>query len=193
MTTETPLAPTRVVDGREVPAAGTWQLDPTHTTITFEVRHMMIAKVRGVFGDVTGTIEVADDPAQSTVEVTVGAASVETKTPDRDAHLRSADFFDVEHYPTITIRSTGVEATDDGYELHGDLTIKDVTRPVTLDFEFNGGIVDPYGNARIAFSATTEVDREDWGLTWNMPLETGGVLVGKKAKLFIDTEAIKVG
>ncbi len=193
MTTETPVSATRTVDGSEVPVAGTWNLDPTHTTITFEVRHMMISKVRGAFPMATGTIDVADDPTQSTVEVKIDAASVESGTEDRDNHLRSPEFFDVETHPEIVFKSSGVEVTGDGYRLNGELTVKDVTRPVALDFEFNGGLVDPFGNARVAFSATTELDREDWGLTWNMALETGGVLVGKKIKLFIDTEATLAG
>ncbi len=192
MTTETPLAVTRTVDGREVPVAGTWSIDPTHTSITFEVRHMMIAKVRGAFGSAQGTIEVAEDPAASTVEVTIDTASVSTGTEDRDAHLRSADFFDVEHHPQMTFRGSGVEVAGDRHRFTGELTIKDVTRPVTLEFEFGGGIVDPYGNPRVAFSAWTEVDRSDWDLTWNMPLETGGVMVGKKAKISIDIEAVRV-
>lgn len=189
MTTEAPASATRVVDGREVPVAGTWTLDPTHTILTFEARHMMISKVRGAFGSAAGTIEVAENPTQSTVDVTIDAASVESGTEDRDNHLRSPDFFDVENHPEIVFKGTGVEVTDDGYQINGELTVKDVTRPVTLDFEFTGGLIDPYGNARVAFSATTEVDREDWDLTWNMPLETGGFLVGKKIKLFVDTEA----
>lgn len=150
---------------------------------------MMISKVRGAFGSAAGTIEVAEDPTQSTVDVTVDAASVESGAEDRDNHLRSPDFFDVENHPEIVFKGAGVEATDDGYRINGELTVKDVTRPVTLDFEFTGGLVDPFGMVRAAFSATTEVDREDWDLTWNMALETGGFLVGHKIKLFIDTEA----
>lgn len=193
MTTETPVSATRTVDGSEVPVAGTWNLDPTHTTITFEVRHMMISKVRGAFSLAAGTIEVAEDPTQSTVEVAIDAASVESGTEDRDNHLRSPEFFDVEAHPEIVFKSSGVEVKGDAYRLNGELTVKDVTRPVALDFEFNGGLVDPFGNPRVAFSATTELDREDWGLTWNMALETGGVLVGKKIKLFIDAEATLAG
>lgn len=190
MTTQELQPVTRTVDGREIPVAGTWSLDPTHTTITYEVRHMMISKVRGSFGSASGTITVADDPTKSQLEVTIDTASIESGTEDRDNHLRSPDFFDVENHPQMTYRSTGVELTDGGYRLNGDLIIKDISRPVTLDFEFTGGIVDPYGNSRVAFSASTEVDREDWGLTWNMPLEAGGVLVGKKIKISIDAEAV---
>ena len=192
MTTEAPAAATRTVDGREVPAQGTWNLDPTHAIITFEARHMMISKVRGSFGSASGTINVTDDPLDSQVEVVIDTASVESGTEDRDNHLRSPDFFDVENYPQMTFRSTNVEAAGDGYRMTGDLTIKDVTRPVVLDFEFTGGLIDPYGNPRVAFSASFEANREDWDLTWNMALETGGFLVGKEIKVSIDTEAVKV-
>jgi len=152
---------------------------------------MMISKVRGAFSMAAGTIDVAEDPTQSTVEVTIDVASVESGTEDRDNHLRSPEFFDVENYPQMTFRSTSVETVGDGYRMNGDLTIKDITKPVTLDFEFTGGLIDPYGNPRVAFSASLEADREDWGLTWNMALETGGVMVGKKIKVSIDTEAVK--
>ena len=191
MTTEAPLMATRTVDGKEVPVAGTWNLDATHTTITFEVRHMMISKVRGSFGGSSGTIEVAEDPAKSTLEVTIDTASVESGTEDRDNDLRSPNFFDVENHPQMTFRSSGVETLGDGYRVDGELTIKGVTRSVALDFEFTGGLVDPYGMQRVAFSASTEIDREDWDLTYNMALETGGVMVGKQIKISIDTEAVK--
>jgi polyisoprenoid-binding protein YceI len=191
MTTETPVAATRTVDGREVPTVGTWSLDPTHTTITFEVRHMMISKVRGSFGSESGMITVADDPLDSEVEIAIDIASVESGTEDRDNHLRSPDFFDAETYPQMTFHSTNLETAGDGYRMTGDLTIKDMTRPVVLDFEFTGGLIDPYGNPRVAFSASFEANREDWDLTWNMALETGGLLVGKHIKVSVDTEAVK--
>lgn len=193
MTTETRKQVTRTVDGHLAPVAGTWILDPTHTTLTFEARHMMIAKVRGAFTKAEGKIVVPDDPRQTEVEVIVDAASVETGVADRDNHLRSPDFFDVENFPNLIYRGRGVEVADDGYLLKGELTIKDVTRPLDLPFEFAGGIVDPYGNPRIAVSASTEVDRTDWGLTWNMALETGGVIVGPKVKIFVDAEATLQG
>jgi len=191
MTTESQLMATRTVNGREVPVTGTWNLDLTHTSITFEVRHMMISKVRGSFAAASGVVEITDEPAESSVEVAIDVTSVESGSEDRDNHLRSPDFFDVENHPEMTFRSTGVELTDDGYHLNGDLTVKDVTHPVVLDLEFTGGLIDPFGNQRVAFSASTEVDRADWGLIWNMALETGGVMVGKKIKLFIDTEAVR--
>ncbi len=190
---DTAITATRTQAGVEVPSQGTWELDLTHTTITFEVRHMMISKIRGSIGAANGTILVAEDPLESVVDIAVDVASVETGTADRDNHLRSPDFFNVEAFPLMTFKSTSVELAGDAYTMKGDLTIKDVTKPVTFDFEFTGGLIDPYGNSRAAFTTSFEVDREDWGLTWNMPLETGGVLVGKKISVSIDTEATKVG
>jgi polyisoprenoid-binding protein YceI len=183
-------AATRTEAGTEVPSVGSWSLDPTHTSITFEVRHLMISKVRGSFGSASGTIEVAEDPLESTVEIAVDIASVESGTEDRDNHLRSPDFFDAGEYPQMTFRSSKVNRVGGGYVMTGDLTIKDVTKPVTLDFEFLGGLIDPEGSPRAAFSASFEVDREDWGLTWNMTLESGGFLVGKRIKVSIDAEAV---
>jgi len=177
------LTATRTVDGREVPAAGTWNIDAGHTTITFEGRHLMISKVRGSFGLQDGTITVAEDPLAYTTSVAAGSA-------DRDGHLRSTDFFDVDVYPRMTFTGSGLEVSDDGYRLNGVLTIKDVSHPVELDLEFTGGVIDPSGEARAAFSASATVDREDWGLTWNMALETGGVLVSKRIKISIDAEAV---
>ena len=183
-------AATRTEAGTEVPSVGSWSIDPTHTSITFEVRHLMISKVRGSFGSASGTIEVAEDPLESTVEIAVDVASVESGTEDRDNHLRSPDFFDAGEHPQMTFRSSRVDRVGDGYAMTGDLTIKDVTKSVTLDFEFLGGLIDPEGSPRAAFSASFEVDREDWGLTWNMTLESGGFLVGKRIKVSIDAEAV---
>jgi polyisoprenoid-binding protein YceI len=184
---------TRVVDGKEVPAVGTWVIDPTHTQAEFVARHLMVTKVRGGFADVSGTIEVAEDPKDSKVEVIIDVATVSSGTDDRDAHLRSADFFDVEAYPEMRFVSTSVEPSGSSWKLTGDLTIKDITRPVTLDFEFLGISADPWGNAKAAFSASTEVAREDWNLTWNVPLEGGGVLVSKQVKLEIEVQAALQG
>ena len=180
---------TRVVDGRQVPAAGVWTIDPTHTQAEFVARHLMVTKVRGGFDDIAGTIVVADDPTDSKVEVVIQMASVSTGTADRDAHLTSEDFFDVENYPTMTFVSTSVEPSGSSWKLAGELTVRDVTRPVTLDFEFLGISTDPWGNPKAAFSASTELDREDWGLTWNVPLDGGGVLVSKKATIEIEAQA----
>ncbi|MGL5817134.1 MAG: YceI family protein [Phycicoccus sp.] len=167
--------------------SGAWTIDPTHTTVGFAVRHLMVSKVRGTFEDVSGTVTVAEDTAGSTAEVTVQLASVSTGTADRDNHLRSADFFDVENHPTMTFRSTSF----DGTTLRGDLSIKGVTKPVELDVEFGGLATDLYGNDKAAFEATGEIDRTEWGLTWNAPLEKGGVVVSEKVRLSIDLQLVK--
>ena len=165
-------------------SAGTWTIDPSHSEVGFTARHMMVSKVRGSFGEVTGTVVVADDLSASTAEATIQLASVTTGSEDRDAHLRSADFFDVENNPEMTFRSTSF----DGETLTGDLTIKGVTKPVTLDVEFGGVGTDPWGNEKAGFEATGEIDRTDWGLTWNANLEKGGVLVSEKIKLALDIQ-----
>lgn len=188
-TSQDTVALTRVVEGRQVPAAGSWSIDPTHTQAEFVARHLMVSKVRGGFADITGTIVVAEDPADSTVEVTIPVATVTSGTEDRDNHLKSGDFFDVEQFPVISFSSTSVEPSGSSWKLTGDLTIRDVTRPVTLDFQFLGISTDPWGNAKAAFSASTEVEREQWGLTWNVPLEGGGVLVSRTIKLEIEAQA----
>jgi len=175
----------------DIPTAGTWTLDPAHTDITFTARHLMVTKVRGRFPLADGTITIAENPLESSVEATIDVARVDSGDPGRNEHLRSADFFDIEHYPTVSFRSTGVDAAGDGtYRLTGELTIKDVTRPVTLDLEYLGTISSPWGDQRAGFSATTEVNRKDWGLEWNVALEAGGVVVSDKVRLSIDTEAI---
>ncbi|WP_299446545.1 YceI family protein [uncultured Phycicoccus sp.] len=168
-------------------SAGTWTIDPTHSEIGFVARHLMVTKVRGSFTDVAGTVVVAEDLAASTAEVTIKTASVSTGTPDRDAHLRSGDFFDAENHPDMTFRSTSF----DGETLVGDLTIKGVTNPVTLDVDFGGVATDPWGNEKAAFEATGEIDRTAWGLTWNASLERGGVLVSEKIKIAIDLQLAK--
>ena len=166
---------------------GTWAIDPTHSEVGFVARHLMVTNVRGSFADVTGTVQVADDLTQSVATVTIATASVTTGTADRDGHLRSSDFFDVETHPQMTFRSTSF----DGDTLTGDLTIKGVTKPVTLDVDFNGVATDPWGNDKAAFEATGELNRSDWGLTWNASLEKGGVLVSEKIKLVIDVQLAK--
>jgi len=182
----------RVIEGIALPEPGDWDLDPAHTSVEFVARHLMVSKVRGRFTNASGTIHVADDPAESWVEVEVDTASVESGDEKRDEHLRSPDFFDVERYPKITFRSTRLEGESPGHFLvHGDLTVHGVTRPVTLEAEYHGWLSSPIGDRRAGFSATTEVDREDFGLTWNVAVEAGGVLVGKKAKLEFEIEAIK--
>jgi polyisoprenoid-binding protein YceI len=182
---------TRTVGGVELPTPGTYTLDPTHTRIGFVARHLMVTKVRGHFGAFEGSITIADAPTGSTADVTIQTTSVDTGTADRDNHLRSGDFFDVETYPELTFRNARVlsqHGTD--FTVVGDLTIKDVTREVELAVELDGVVKDPWGSTRLAVTASTEIDREDWGLTWNAALETGGVMVSKKIRIEIESEAV---
>ncbi len=173
--------------------SGTYTLDPSHSRVGFVARHAMIAKVRGAFNEVGGTATIdGANPSASSLEVTIQAASIDTRDANRDAHLRSADFFDVDTYPTITFVATGFEITDDAtVEVTGDLTIRGVTRSVTVPFEFGGQAVDPFGNHRIGFEGSLVVNRKDWGLTWNAALEAGGVLVSDKVTLELEVSAIK--
>jgi polyisoprenoid-binding protein YceI len=185
-------ATTRSYAGLTIPTAGTFAIDPAHTRVGFVARHLMVSKVRGSFTQVSGEITVAEDPLTSTVTVRIPAASIDTGVADRDNHLRSGDFLDVEKYPELTFRSTRVlQPSDNEFKLVGELTIRDVTREVTLDVEFDGVATSPWGQEVIAFSATTEIDREEFGITWNQALETGGVLVGKKVKIEIEAEAVR--
>lgn len=171
----------------------TWQLDPTHSEIGFSVRHMMVSKVRGRFNEHDVTVHLdPDQPERSRVDATIKTASLTTGDDGRDTHLRSADFFDVERYPEITFRTQRVEPKgDDKFRLEGELTIRDVTHTVVLDGEYSGPAKDPWGNQRVGFSLTGEVDREEFGLTWNQALETGGVLVGQKVKLNIEAQVLQ--
>lgn len=171
---------------------GTWTIDPSHTRLGFVARHAMVTKVRGSFEDVAGTLVIdAANPAQSTAEVTVALASVSTGSPDRDAHLRSADFFDVENHTTMSFTSTAVKQDGDEFTMLGDLTIKGVTRPIELELEPTGVATDPFGNVRAGFEGEAELSRKDFGLTWNVALEAGGVLVSDKVKIQLDVSAIK--
>ena len=182
----------RTHDDREIPVAGEYAIDPAHTSVEFIGRHLMITKVRGRFPEVSGTSTIDDEPERSHVEVELNVTSLDTGNPDRDGHLRSPDFFDGEKYPTISFRSTKVEAGTSGtWAVTGDLTVRDVTRPVTLQVDFDGANASPIGDERIAFSAATDVDREDWGLTWNVALETGGVMVSKKIRIEIEVETVR--
>jgi polyisoprenoid-binding protein YceI len=180
----------------ETPAAGTktqWKLDPAHTLVEFSAKHLMITTVKGRIADVEGAIYIDENnPSKSTVEATLNAQSIDTRTDQRDNHLRSADFLDVEKYPQIKFRSTRVEGGREEFKLTGDLTIRDVTRPITLDVKFEGQQKDPWGGERIGFSATGKFDRRDFGLTWNVLLETGGLTVGNDIKVAIEVEAVKV-
>lgn len=173
-------------------AAGTYVLDPTHTEVSFVARHAMVTKVRGYFRDVTGEITIADDFAASSATAVMKTASVDSGNADRDTHLKSADFFDVENNPEITFVSTGLRKVDgDEFVLDGDLTISGITNPVSLEVEYEGSAQDPWGNTRVGFSAKTTVEREKWNLTWNVGLEAGGVLVSKKIQLVLDLSAVK--
>jgi polyisoprenoid-binding protein YceI len=187
-TTET----TRVVEGVTIPAPGTFALDLSHTQVGFVARHMMVSKVRGRFTDYEGTLVVADDPSESTVEVTVKTASIDTNDENRDNHVRSDDFLGVEKFPNLTFKSTKVEIHPRGtWKVTGDLTVREVTRPVVLDVEFAGVIQDPYGNQRIGFTASGEINRDEFGVTFNAVMEAGGVVIGSKIKLEIEAEAVR--
>lgn len=179
-----------------VPAVGTrteWKLDPSHTLVEFSAKHLMITTVKGRITDVEGSIFVDDnDPTKSSVEAVLRAASIDTRTEQRDQHLRSGDFLDVEKYPEIRFRSTRVEGDRGEFKLTGDLTIRDVTREVTLDVQFEGRTKDPWGGERAGFSAQGKIDRRDFGLTWNVLLEGGGLTVGNDIKINIEVEAVKV-
>ena len=170
---------------------GVWNVDASHSTIGFVARHLMVSKVRGRFATFTGTLTIADEPLASKVEASVDIASVTTGDETRDGHLKSADFFDADNFPTMTLVSTGIDKDGSDYVLHTDLTIKGVTKPVDFELEFDGVSGDPWGGTRAGFSAQAEVNRKDWGLEWNVALETGGVLVGEKVKIQLDIEAVK--
>jgi len=182
--------PTRTVGGAVLPTAGTWDIDPGHADLAFTGRHLMVTKVRGRFSDVRGSITVAENMNDSTVDVTIGMASVESGNPTRDEHLRSDELLDVERFPEATFRSVSVDWKGDGGTVLGDLTIHGVTRRVPLEVTFEGYVRDPWGADRAMFSATTQVNREDFGITWNMALEAGGVLVSKDIKISIDIETV---
>jgi polyisoprenoid-binding protein YceI len=192
MTSTATGSSTRSWEGLTIPAAGTYLLDQAHKRVGFVARHMMVSKVRGQFADATATITVAENPLESSVTATIQAQSIDTGQADRDGHLRSGDFLDVETHPTLEYRSTGVKShSGNEFVLTGDLTIRGVTRSVELEVEFEGAGRSPFGQDIFGFTATTEIDREDFGLTWNVALETGGVLVGKKVKIEIEGEAIR--
>ena len=192
MTETATLAPlTRTVDGVELPVAGTYALDVSHSSIGFVVKHLMVSKTRGTFTGFSGTVVIGEDPAQSSVEVTVDVSTIDSRDEKRDGHLRSADFFDVEQFPTMTYRSTSVKPAGDEWIVDGDLTVHGVTGPLQLKVAFEGAANTPWGGQAIGFSAKGEVNREDFGLTWNQALETGGVLVGKDIDIEIEAEVVK--
>lgn len=167
---------------------GTYVIDPSHTEAGFSVRHAMISKTKGRFGAVKGTLVFGEDVESSSAVAEIDATSIDTREPNRDGHLRSPDFFDVEKYPVLTFASSGIRPDGDTFLLDGDLTIKDVTKPLTLEVEFNGAATDPFGAKKVGFAGTTTINRKDFGLTWNAALETGGVLVGDKVTITIEVE-----
>lgn len=191
-TTASTTGLTREVNGLTLPTSGTFVIDKSHTQVGFVSRHLMVSKVRGSFTDFDGSIVVADDPSQSSVEVTIQATSISTNDENRDNHVRGEDFLDVEKFPTLTFRSTKVElGSSNGWKVIGDLTLHGVTRQVVLDVEFEGVIQDPWGNQRLGFSASGEIDRNDFGVSFNAALETGGFVVSPKVRLEIEAEAVR--
>lgn len=189
--TITPVS-TRAVNGLTLPSTGTFVLDKSHTEVGFIARHLMVSKVRGRFTDFEGTIVVADDPSESSVEVIIQAASINTNDENRDKHVRTNDFLSVDEFPALTFRSTKVELSSGGdWKVNGDLTVRGVTRPIVLDVQFEGVIQDPWGNQRLGFTASGEIDRNDFGVSFNAVLETGGFVVSPKVKLEIEAEAVR--
>ena len=190
------MTATHAAERIDLPAPGTWRIDPGHTEVGFMGRHFMLTKVRGRFTGVTGTISLGERPEDAAVDVSIDMATVTSGDDTRDDHLRSADLFDVAAHPTAAFRSTEVRwhgptgPTGPTGEMTGDLTIKGVTRPVTLAVEYLGHVRDPWGSDRAIFSASGRVNREDWGITWNMPLDTGGLLVSKEIELTLEIEAV---
>ena len=170
---------------------GIWTVDPTHSRVGFTARHLMITKVHGRFHDFDGSVTIADEPLRSSVEATVQLASVDTDNADRDAHLRGADFFDVEQHPTMTLRSTGLREQDGQYVMVAGLTIAGQTHDVVFDLEFDGVRTDPFGNTKAGFSASGVINRNDWGLSFNMALDAGGVLVSEKITIDLDIQLVR--
>jgi polyisoprenoid-binding protein YceI len=170
--------------------AGTWQVDPVHSEVSFVARHMMVSKVRGRFDSFSATVVTADDPLKSTVTASVDLNSVNTGTPDRDNHIRSADFFHIEQHPSMTFQSTGIRKHGDDFLLDGDLSLRGTTKPVTFKLEINGFGPDAYGGTRAGFSASTEINRTDWGVSYNGPIPGGGVVISDKITINLEIEAV---
>ena len=182
---------TRTWQGLDIPPAGTYDVDPAHTTIEVIARHMMVSKVRGRFDEFSGHVVIGDDPTSSSVELDIQAASISTSDEQRDGHLRSADFLDVETYPSIKVQgSSPQQVKGEDFKITVDLTIRDVTKPVEVDFTLGGVTKDPWGMTRVFFSGEFSIDREAFGVTWNQALETGGVMVGKELKAEVELQAV---
>jgi polyisoprenoid-binding protein YceI len=188
--TNTAATATRLVAGAELPAPGRWQIDPGHTEVAFIGRHFMLTTVRGRFTGVTGAIVVAEEPGESTAEITIDMASVQSGSQARDDHLRSADLFDTARHPIATFSGRAARWQGTRGQLAGELTIRGITRPVTLQARYLGHVTDPWGGQRAVFTADGTLNREDWDLTWNMPLDGGGLLVSKDIRIEIETEAV---
>ena len=187
VTTTSPVG----VEGLPGYVAGRWALDPSHSSVSFSVRHLMVSKVRGQFTTFDAELVTAPNPLDSTISATVDLSSIDTGSPDRDAHIRSADFFDVDQHPTLSYRSTAIRRDGDSFVVDGELTLHGVTRPVPLALEVNGfQHASPFGDIRAGFSATAEINRKDFGIEFNMPLEGGGVVVGDKVQIALEIEAI---
>jgi polyisoprenoid-binding protein YceI len=173
------------------PAPGRWVIDPAHSSIEAIARHMMVSKVRGRFESFSGTVQVGDDPTESAIDISIDAKSINTNEEQRDQHLRSADFLDADEHPQLTFTSTGIEHVEgDSYRVIGELTIRGETHPVELDVDYFGVNTDPFGSERALFQATTKLNREDWDMTWNQALETGGVLVSKTLQVELEIQAV---
>ncbi|MFC4330263.1 YceI family protein [Streptomyces andamanensis] len=192
-TTATTTAAPAAADPQLAALTGDYTIDPTHTTLGFVARHAMVTNVKGAFNDFTGSLHLdGADPAKSTATLDIAMDSIDTGNADRDGHLKSADFFRTDEFPAMTFRSTAAESLGgDDYRITGDLSILGVTKPISIDLEFNGAAKDPFGNERVGFEGKAEILRSEWGLTWNAALETGGVLVSDKIKLNFDISAIK--
>jgi polyisoprenoid-binding protein YceI len=185
--------PVRVVNGQELPAPGRYEIDPGHSLVGFEARHLMVTKVRGNFQQFTGAIEIGDRYEDSSVAVEIDAASIDSGNVERDNHLRTSDFLGVSDYPQLSFRSRVVRTERGQPVIDGDLTIRGVSRPVTLQCEFEGGVVDPWGEERIAFTGSTQINRDDWSMTWNVPMDGSRLLVSKDIKVVIEVQAIRAG
>jgi polyisoprenoid-binding protein YceI len=183
---------TQTVHATSIPGyrPGTWHIDPVHSEVSFSVRHMMVSKVRGYFTEFEGTLVTGENPTESSVTATIQLDSIDTRNEQRDNHIRSADFFEVESYPTMTFRSTSLSGNGENWTLVGDLSLHGVTRSVALDLELNGFTADPFGGQRVGFSARTELNRRDFGIDISMPMDGGGVVVGDKIGVTLEIEAV---
>ena len=188
----TTTSPTRTVDGHSVPAAGRYQIDAAHSGLELVARHLVVSKVRARFTNWQADLEIADDPTESRLDVSIDVSSFSSGDTNRDVHVTGPDFFDADSFPTATFRSTSIVSTgSDTWSVTGDLTVREVTLPTTLHVTFGGAVTDPFGNTKVLFAAEGEIDREAFGVTWNAPLEAGGVLIGRKVRLELEVQATR--